>query len=140
MPLINCEIKLILTWSINCVISEGDRVTTCAITQTKLYVPVVTLSTQDNTKLLQQLKSGFKRGINWNKYQLKVTIQSLNQYLVYLIDPSFQGVNRIFALSFQNNADQKRHTGYILPKVEIKHCNVIIDGQNFFVQLQLKII
>ena len=140
MPFINCEIKLILTWSISCVISEGDRVTTFAITQTKLYVPVVTLSTQDNTKLLQQLKSGFKRGINWNKYQLKVTIQSLNQYLVYLIDPSFQGVNRIFALSFQNNSHQKRHTGYFLPKVEIKHCNVIVDGQNFFVQPQLKII
>ena len=68
MPLINCDIKLILTWSSDCVISESNRATTFAITDTKLYVPVVTLSIQDNTKLLQQLKSGFRRTINWNKY------------------------------------------------------------------------
>ena len=69
--LINCEINLILTWSAYCTISEGNRKTTFAITDTKLYVPVVTLSTQDNTKLLQQLKSGFRRTTNWNKYQSK---------------------------------------------------------------------
>ena len=67
MPLINCEIKLILTWSINCVISStnvANQNATFAITDTKLYVPVVTSSTQDNAKLLQQLKSDFKRVIN----------------------------------------------------------------------------
>ena len=68
MSLTNCEIKLILTWSANCVISEGNRVKTFAIKDTKLYVPPVTLSTKDNTKLLQQLKSGFIYTINWNKY------------------------------------------------------------------------
>ena len=67
MPLINCERNLILTWSANCAISEGDRAATFTITNTTLYVPVVTLLTQDNTKLLQQLKSGVKRTINWNK-------------------------------------------------------------------------
>ena len=67
MPLINCEVNLILTWSIDCVISSATGETKFAITDTKLYVPVVTLSTQDNAKLLQQLKSGFKRIINWNK-------------------------------------------------------------------------
>ena len=67
MQLINCEINLI--WSENCVISECDRERTFLITNTKLYVPVVALSTQDNTKLLQQLKSGFRHTINWNKYQ-----------------------------------------------------------------------
>ena len=68
MPLINCEVNLILTWSSNCVITNSDGAGTFAITDTKLYVPVVTLSTQENTKFLRQLKSGFKRVINWNKY------------------------------------------------------------------------
>ena len=65
MPLINCEVNLILTWSKGCVITNSEGEAKFAITETKLYVPVVTLSTQDNAKLLQQLKSGFKR-INWN--------------------------------------------------------------------------
>ena len=69
MPLINCEITLNLKWSENCVICEADRATTFAMTSAKLYVPVVTPSTQDNAKLLQQLKPGFKRTITWNKYQ-----------------------------------------------------------------------
>ena len=71
MPLINCEINLILTWSANCIVvytNVSNQGATFAITETKLYVPVVTLSTQDNAKLLQQLKPGFKRIINWNKY------------------------------------------------------------------------
>ena len=66
MPLINCEVNLILTWSSTCVITNSNGAGTFAITDTKLYVPVVTLSTQENTKFLQQLKSGFKRVINWN--------------------------------------------------------------------------
>ena len=77
---------------------------TFTITDTKLYVPVVTLSTQDNVNLLDQLKSGFKRTINWRKYQSKGTIQAQNQYLDHLIDPIFQGVNRVFALSIEDNA------------------------------------
>ena len=68
IPLINCEVNLILTWSSTCVISSETGETKFKITDTKLYVPVVTLSTQDNAILLQQLKSGFKRTINWNKY------------------------------------------------------------------------
>ena len=70
MPLINCEIELILTWSRGCVIiytNVGDQVPTFTITETNLYVAIVTLSTQDNAKLLPQLKSGFKRTINWKK-------------------------------------------------------------------------
>ena len=69
---INCEISLILTRPNNCVISSATAKTEFAITDTKIYVTVVTLSTQDNTKLLEQLKSGFKRTVNWNKYQSKV--------------------------------------------------------------------
>ena len=74
MPLINCENNLILTWSGDCVISSATGETKLKITDTKLYVPVVILSTQDNTKRLQQLKSGFKRRIDWNKHQTKVNI------------------------------------------------------------------
>ena len=68
------------------------QATIFAITDSKLYVPVVTLSTQDDAKLLQQIKSGFKRTVNWNKYQWKVTFQALNPYSDFLIDPSFQRV------------------------------------------------
>ena len=82
MPLINCEISLILTWSNRCFMidnSSDDQVPTFRITDTKLYVPVVTLSIQDNAKLLEQLKSGFKRTINWNKHEPKVTVEQQNQ-------------------------------------------------------------
>ena len=73
MPLINCEIELILTWSRNSVIistNVADQIATFTITEANLYVPVVTLSTQDNSKLLPQLKNGFERTITWNKYQV----------------------------------------------------------------------
>ena len=101
MPLINCEINLILTWSDKCVLSNDTKATTFAKTDTKLYVRVVTLSTQDNAKLLEQLKSGFKRTINWNKYQRKVWPERQNQYLDFSIDSSFPGVNRLFVLSLR---------------------------------------
>ena len=71
MPLINCEISLDLTWSENCVISSATGKTKFVITDTEIYVPVVTLSTEDNIKPLKQLESSFKRTINWNKYQSK---------------------------------------------------------------------
>ena len=134
MPLINCEINLILTWSEDCVISSATGATKFKITNTKLCVPAVTLSTQDNAKLLQQLKSGFKRTINWNKYQPRVLPERQNQYLYFLIDPSFQGANRPFALSLENKEDIKVHAGCHLPKVEIKDYNVMIDGKNIFDQ------
>ena len=134
MPLFNCEVYLVLTWSEDWVIFSGTRATKFEITDTKLYVPVVTLSTQDNAKLLQQLKLGFKRTINWNKYQPKVSLERQNQYLDFLIDPSFQGINRLFVLSFENVKDRKVHTGYYVLKVEIKYYNVMIDGKHFFDQ------
>ena len=125
MSLINCEINLFLTPLQNCVISEGNRITT-------FYVLVVTLSTQNNTKLLKQLKSGFKGTVNWNKS--KVTTQGRDQYLDYLIDPSFHGENRLCVLSYEDHAHQKRHTAHFLPTVEIKEYNFMIDGQNIFDQ------
>ena len=134
MPLINCEVNLELAWSKDCVITNSTGEVKFQITETKLYVPVVTLSTQDNAKLLQQLKSGFKRTINWNKYESNIKTFAQNRYLNHLINPSFQGVNRLFVLSFENENDRTSHSTYYLPKVEIKDYNVMIDGRNFFDQ------
>ena len=134
MPLINCEVNLILTWSSTCVITNSTGAGTFAITDTKLYVPVVTLSTKENSKLLQQLKSGFKRVINWNKYLSKPELLRRNPNLNYLIEPSFQGVNRLFVLAFENDTQRTSHSGYYLPKVEIKDYNITINGENFFDQ------
>ena len=134
MLLIHCEITLDPNWSENSIIvatNVADQATTFSITDTKLYVPVVTLSTQDNAKLLEQLKAGFKRTINWNKYQAKVSTERVNQYLDFLIDP---GVNRIFVLSFENEAQRTSYKRSHLPTREIKNYNVMIDGQNFFDQ------
>ena len=134
MPLINCEVELMLTWPKGCVITDSTGVGKFAITETKLYVPIVILSIRDNAKLLQQLKSGFKRTINWNEYESSIKTFTQNRYLNYLINPSFQGVNRLFVLSFENENDRTSHSTYYLPKVEIKDYNVMIDGRNFFDQ------
>ena len=134
MSSINCEVELMLTWSPTWVISSANGETKFKITETKLYVPVVTLSTQDNAKLLQQLKSGFKRTINWNKYESSVKTFAQNRYLNYLINPSFQGVNRLFVLPFENENGRTSHSTYCLPKVEIKDYNVMIDGRIFLYQ------
>ena len=134
MPLVDCEINLILTWSANCVISSAaaNQAITFAITNTKFYIPVITLSTQDNVKLLQQLKSEFKPKTNWNKHQSKTAAQNaLYQYLDYLIDPHFQGVNRLFVLPFNVNDSRIPHSRYYLPTARVEDYNVTIDGNNF---------
>ena len=89
MPWINCEVNLILTWSKGCVISSATGPTKFKITDTKLYVPVVTLSTQNNAKLLPQSKSGLRRTINWNQYQSDPKTDAQNKYLNYLVNPNF---------------------------------------------------
>ena len=137
LPLINCEVNLILKWSANCVIvstNVANQNATFAITDTKLYVPVVTLSTQDNAKLLQQLKSGFKRVINWNRYLSKPELLAQNPGLKHLVEPSFQGVNRLFVLAFENDTRRTSAKGYYLPNVEIKDYNIMINGENAFDQ------
>ena len=134
MPLINCEINLILTWSSTCVITNSNGAGAFAITDTKLYVPVVTLSTQENTKFLQQLKSGFKRVINWNKYLSKPELLAQNPNLNHLIEPIFQGVNRLFVLPYENDNHRRIHDRYYLSNVEIKDYNIMINGENSFDQ------
>ena len=120
MPLINCEVSLFLTWSPTCVITNSTGQGKFNITDTNLYVPVVTLSTKDNEKLLKQLRSGFKRVINWNKYLSKTELLPQNPNLNCLIEASFQGVNRLFVLTFENDAQRKVYSGYYLPNVEVK--------------------
>ena len=80
---------------------------------------------------MTELESGFKKIINWNKYQSKCRNKEQNRYFNYLIDPSFQVVNRCFVLLFENSTDRKVHTKYYIPKTEIKDCNVVIDEKNF---------
>ena len=137
MSLINCEVNLILKWSSNCVLiatAIQNQAATFEITDTKLYVPVVTLSTQENTKFLQQLKSGFKRVINWNKYLSKPELLAQNPNLKHLVEPSFQGINRLFVLAFENDNDRTSDDRYFLPNVEIKDYNIAINGENSFDQ------
>ena len=137
MPLINCEVNLILTSSENCVIiytNVANQNPTFEITETRLYVPVVTLSTQDNAKLIPQLKLGFKRTINWNKYLWKPKLLVQKANLKHLVEPSFQGVNRLFVLAFGNDAQRTSNKRYYLRNVEIKDYNVMIDGKNYFDQ------
>ena len=110
MPLINCEVNLLLTWSANCVIiytNVANQNPTFEITETKLYVPVIALSTQDNAKLLPQLKTGFKRTINWNKYLSKPELLTENTNLNHLVELRFQGVKRIFVLAFEMMRKEK---------------------------------
>ena len=112
---------------------------TFKIKETKLYVPVVSLSKENDIKLLEQLKTGFKRTIKWNEYRSQMTVQSQNNHLNYLIDTTFTNVNRLFVLSFQSIAEGETtkdyrdyFSQYYVPNVEIKDFNVSIDGKSFF--------
>ena len=90
------------------------------------------MSTQDDAKLLPQLKSGFNKIINWNKYLTKPELLRRNPNLNYLVEPSFQGVNRLFVLAFENDTQKTSSKRYYLPNVEIKNYNVMIDGKKRF--------
>ena len=142
IPLISCETSLALSWSETCVITimekrilvagqpnRGDSPESAAfkIKECKLYVPVATLSAKNDNKLLEQLKTGFKKTIKWNKYRSEISSQTKNNNLNYLTDPTFTNMNRLFVLTFSK---------YYLPKVEIKDFNVLIDGKPFFEMTQ----
>ena len=94
----------------------------------------MTLSARENTKFLQQLKSGFKRVINWNKYLSKPELLAQNPNLNHLVKPSFQGVNRLFVLAFENDDDRTSYKEYYVPTIGIKDYNIMINGENFFDQ------
>ena len=145
IPLISCEVSLELKWDKNCIITSleqrdiggGNRDNaptgaTLAINDCKLYVPAITLSKDDEIKLLTNLKSGFKREIIWNKYRSEMTTEAINNNLNILIDPTFTNVNRLFVLAYQNADDRQLFSQFYLPNVMVKDYNVIIDKLAFF--------
>ena len=148
IQLISCEVSLELKWNKNCVITSLERRqadagppivrdnaptgVTLTIDKCKLYVPVVTLSKDDEIKLLTNLKSGFKRQIIWNKYRSQMTAEAINNNLNILIDPTFTNVNRLFVLAYRIADDRQSFSRFYLPRVMIKDYNVIIDKIAFF--------
>ena len=147
IPLINCEITLILSWYKECaLVGRAFRGPPAAaanhinsptsakfeITDCKLYAPVVTLSVENDNKLLEQFKSRFRGSIKRNKYMSQMSNQNKNNNLNYLIDTTFSNVNRLFVLSFENEDDRTSYYKYYMPSVEIKDYNVLIDGNAFF--------
>ena len=122
--------------------NANNRETTFNITSTKLYVPIVTLSTKDNVNLTKQVNEGFKRSVYWNEYKSKIKPKEAdaNNLKRFPLDASFQGVNRLFVLAFDNtnNGDNKverdSHRKYFLPRVNITSYNVLIDSRNFYDQ------
>ena len=97
-----------------------------------MYFPIVNLSAENDNKLLEQLKTGLKRTIKWNKYRSEMSNQPKTNNLNYLIDPTFTNVNRLFVLTFENEDDISSFSKYYVSKVEIKDFNVLIDGIPFF--------
>ena len=137
MPLVKCEVNLLLLWPTDRVIiytNVANQIPTFEITEAKLYAPVVTLSTQDNGTFLTQLKSGLKRAISWYKYLSKPELLAQNPNLNHLVEPSFQGVNRHFVLAFEDDAQRTSNKRYYLPNVKIKDHNIMIDGKIVFDQ------
>ena len=145
IPLISCEVSLELKWNKTCVITsqqiginlDGANTaaptnSTLAINDCKLYITVVTLSKDDEIKLLTNLKSGFTREIIWNKYRSQMTTEAVNNNLNILVDPTFTNVNRLFVLAYQNADDRQSFSQFYLPKVMVKDYNVIIDKLAFF--------
>ena len=118
---------------------DNPKNATFQITDTKLYVPVVSLSKENNIKLLEKLKSGFKKTIKWNKYRSQISVQSNNNKLNYLTDPTFTNVNRLFVLSFERIEEDNikkdyrdSFSHYYVPNIQIKYFNVLTDGKRFF--------
>ena len=137
MPLINCKIKLILTWKKEFVLSAGAGEAVFIINDTKLYVPVVTLSKEDNKDFIKQQNKGFQRSIYWNEYKTKEINEDadVNVFKYISLDPCFQGVNILFVMTY-NRADgqptRNRQRKYYLPRISLNKYNVIIDGRNFY--------
>ena len=139
MPFINCKIKLNLTWKKECVLSTDIGNAVFIISDTKLYVPVVTLSKEDNNDFIEQQNKGFQRSIYWNEYKTKEQTENAdaNVFKYINLDPSFQGVNRLFVMAYNNTENDNQATRndqqkYYLPRIDLKKYNIIIDGRNFY--------
>ena len=137
IPLISCKIEPLLRWYENCVLSNVAGDSTFKVTEAKRYVPVVTLSTEDNAKLSKLLTEGFKRSVYWNKYKAIIEQRyNGNDNIRTLIDPSWQRINRLFVLAYLNDANStvNSHRKYFLTRVKIENYNIEIDGRNFYDQ------
>ena len=137
MPLINCKIKLNLTWKKECVLSTDAGNSVFIINDTKIYVPVVTLSKEDNKDFIEQQNKGFPRSIYWNEYKTKEINENAdaNVFKYINLDPSFQGVNRLFVTAYSRVDGQPNRDGqrkYYLPRIDLNKYNVIIDGRHFY--------
>ena len=120
MPLINCKAKLSFSWDPNCIFTSLDRAPTFTITDAKCYVPIVTLSIENNTKLSKLLSKGFKRLGFWNKYKVILNKKyNTGSYIRQFQDASYQGIKRLFVLAYNNAADS--HKKYFLPRVKIEN-------------------
>ena len=126
MPLISCEVSLELKWNKNCVITSQQTAinldgantaaptgATPAINDCKLYIPIVTLTKDDEIKLLTNLKSGFTREVIWNKYKSQMSTEAINNSLNILIDPAFTNINRLFVLAYRNADDRQSFLNFI---------------------------
>ena len=137
MPLINCKIKLNLTWKKECVLSTDDGNAVFIINDIKLFVPVVTLSKEDNKDFIEQQNKGFQRSIYCNEYKTKEINENAdaNVFKYINLDPSFQGVNRLIVMAYNRANGQPTRNGqekYYLPRTDLEKYNVIIDGTNFY--------
>ena len=139
MPLINCRVELSLSWNKNSILTSEAGNTTFTITDARLYVPVVTLSIEDNAKMTRLLREGFKRSVYWNKYKvIPNKIYNRNNDIRELLDASYQGAKRLLVLAY-DNTDANRvtadsHRRYFLPRIKIENYNIEIDGGNFYDQ------
>ena len=144
MTLINCRVEISLKWIENCMLTTATTVP-FKITDAKLYIPIVTLKTQDNTKLSKLLSKGFKRPIYWNEYKVisnkivEIAANNRERYIRELLDSSWQGVKRLFVLAYNNTTGNNQvsidfYKKYFLPRVKIENYNIKIDGRNFYDQ------
>ena len=137
MPLINCKIKLNLTWTKECVLSTDDGNAVFIINDTKMCVPVFTLSEEDNKDFAEQQNKGFQRSIYWNEYKTKEINENADTNVFKYINlyPSFQAVNRLFVMAYNRANVQPTRNGqqqYYLPRIDLEKYNVSIDGRNFY--------
>ena len=139
IPLINCRTELSLTWNESCVLTSLAGIPAFTITNAKIYVLVVTLSTEDNARLTKLLSKGFESSVYWNKYKV-IPNKAYNRhdYVRELLDASYQGVKRLFVLAYDNTGDTPvtvdSHRKYFLPRTKIENYSIEIDGRNFYDQ------
>ena len=144
MPLINCKIKLNLTWKKECVLSTDAGDAVFIINDTKMYVPVVNLSKEDNKDFIEQQNKRFQRSIYWNEYKTKEINENAdaNVFKYISLDPSFQGVNRLFVMAYNRENGQSTRNGqqkYYVPRIDLEKYNVILMEEIFMI-IQLIVI